>query len=117
VTQYRTVLQFTEGGPAVTGEWEDDDVARATYKAWIGLYTRNPPPSSSWSPRRRTAPGGCCAGGPSTGRPSPRCVSPPEFLAASARRLPDRKRLANCSNAPFTLKGDVLPDPRKVHPT
>jgi hypothetical protein len=43
VTLYRAILQFTEGGPAVTGEWHDNDaVARATYKGWLGLYTHDP---------------------------------------------------------------------------
>ncbi|MDC2951058.1 hypothetical protein [Streptomyces heilongjiangensis] len=37
------ILRFTEGGPAVTGEWEGNDtVARKTYKEWIGLYTHDP---------------------------------------------------------------------------
>jgi len=43
VTRYLAILQFEENGPAVTGEWEGNaDVARATYKAWIGLYTHDP---------------------------------------------------------------------------
>ncbi|MFF0001438.1 hypothetical protein [Streptomyces avermitilis] len=43
MTLYRAILQFTEGGPAVTGEWVDNDTAaRSTYKAWVGLYTTDP---------------------------------------------------------------------------
>lgn len=43
MTLYRAILRFTEGGPAVTGEWEDNPAAaRKTYKEWIGLYTRDP---------------------------------------------------------------------------
>ncbi|MGW3028502.1 hypothetical protein [Streptomyces sp. NPDC001221] len=43
MTLYRAILQFTEDGPAVTGEWHDNDhVARATYKGWLGLYTHDP---------------------------------------------------------------------------
>lgn len=44
MTLYRAILQFnTEKGPAVTGEWKDNaDVARQTYKAWIGLYSSDP---------------------------------------------------------------------------
>ncbi|MCL6731037.1 hypothetical protein [Streptomyces neyagawaensis] len=43
MTLYRAIVQFTEGGPAVTGEWEDNAVvARRTYKEWIGLYAHDP---------------------------------------------------------------------------
>ncbi|MEU6010122.1 hypothetical protein [Streptomyces sp. NPDC047453] len=42
MTLYRAILQFEQDGPAVTGEWHDDAVARAAYKTWIGLYTKHP---------------------------------------------------------------------------
>ncbi|MFD6892474.1 hypothetical protein [Streptomyces sp. NPDC059957] len=32
------VLQFTEDGPATTGEWAVADTARRTYRRWVGLY-------------------------------------------------------------------------------
>jgi hypothetical protein len=37
-TRYLVALQFTEGGPAVTGEWNDDAPALRTYRGWVGLY-------------------------------------------------------------------------------
>ncbi|GAA2407755.1 hypothetical protein GCM10010420_39810 [Streptomyces glaucosporus] len=37
-TRYLAVLQFEEGGPAVTGEWTDDAPALRTYRGWAGLY-------------------------------------------------------------------------------
>ncbi|MEV6332621.1 hypothetical protein [Streptomyces sp. NPDC051909] len=37
-TRYLVVLQFEEGGPAVTGEWADDAPALRTYRGWVGLY-------------------------------------------------------------------------------
>ncbi|MFE2684478.1 hypothetical protein [Streptomyces mirabilis] len=42
MTLYRAILQFEKDGPAVTGQWESDATARATYKAWVGTYTDNP---------------------------------------------------------------------------
>ncbi|MGW1404043.1 hypothetical protein ACWCRF_36680 [Streptomyces sp. NPDC002405] len=42
MTLYRAILQFEEDGPAATGKWQDNDVARAAYKTWIGLYTKDP---------------------------------------------------------------------------
>ncbi|GAB2825273.1 hypothetical protein GCM10027073_63500 [Streptomyces chlorus] len=51
MTLYRAILQFEEGGPAVTGEWQDNEaVARAAYKTWIGLYTRCPPVAGEPAP-------------------------------------------------------------------
>ncbi|MBB5109445.1 hypothetical protein [Streptomyces spectabilis] len=35
-------LQFTAGGPAVTGQWSREQTARATFTSWIGLYGSNP---------------------------------------------------------------------------
>ncbi|GAA2443323.1 hypothetical protein GCM10010421_37950 [Streptomyces glaucus] len=37
-TRYLAVLQFEEGGPAVTGEWTDDAPALRTYRGRVGLY-------------------------------------------------------------------------------
>ncbi|MDN3250605.1 MULTISPECIES: recombinase family protein [unclassified Streptomyces] len=36
-TRYLAVLQFEEGGPAVTGEWTDDAPALRTYRGWVGM--------------------------------------------------------------------------------
>ncbi|QDQ16744.1 hypothetical protein FH965_35425 [Streptomyces spectabilis] len=35
-------MQFTAGGPAVTGQWSREQTARATFTSWIGLYGSNP---------------------------------------------------------------------------
>ncbi|WP_328643902.1 hypothetical protein [Streptomyces canus] len=37
-TLFRTTLQFTAGGPSVTGEWAEDTTAHKTWRDWIGLY-------------------------------------------------------------------------------
>jgi hypothetical protein len=37
-TLFRTTLQFTAGGPSVTGEWTEDTTARKAWRDWIGLY-------------------------------------------------------------------------------
>ncbi|MFE7235885.1 hypothetical protein ACFY3J_38025 [Streptomyces sp. NPDC001231] len=42
MTPYRAILQLEEDSPAATGERQNNDVARAAYKAWIGLYTKDP---------------------------------------------------------------------------
>ncbi|ADI12460.1 hypothetical protein SBI_09342 [Streptomyces bingchenggensis BCW-1] len=39
---YRVMLQFEEGGPAVTGDWASGATALRTYRAWVGLYGGGP---------------------------------------------------------------------------
>lgn len=35
---YRVVLSFTAGGPALEGQWESEEIARRTFRDWVGLY-------------------------------------------------------------------------------
>ncbi|MEW2530665.1 hypothetical protein [Streptomyces sp. NPDC047071] len=35
-------MQFTAGGPAVTGQWSREQTARAAFTSWIGLYGSDP---------------------------------------------------------------------------
>lgn len=35
---FTTTLQFTPGGPSVTGTWDTEEAAAYKWKEWFGLY-------------------------------------------------------------------------------
>jgi hypothetical protein len=39
---FHVTVQFTTGGPAISGTWSDPDVAHQKYRNWVGSHGSRP---------------------------------------------------------------------------